>query len=99
LEAAYQFQLNDDLLRVCRKKCIDSINESNVKEFLLFSVKPRNATFLFDACFKYVCEQLFDIIGKDPVFAAGDVTKVDDGQLWRHIFESNRLTREKSLAE
>jgi hypothetical protein len=56
-------------------------------------VKPRNATFLFDACFKYLCEQLFDIIGKDPVFAAGDGTKVDD------IFESNRLTREKSLTE
>jgi hypothetical protein len=54
LEAVYQFQLNDDLLRVCQKKCIDNINESNVKEFLLFSVKPRNTTFFFDACFKYI---------------------------------------------
>jgi hypothetical protein len=26
LEAAYQFQLNDDPLRVCQKKCIDNIN-------------------------------------------------------------------------
>jgi hypothetical protein len=73
LEAAYQFQLNDDLLRVCQKKCIDTINEANVKEFLLLSAKPRDATFLFDVCFKYVCEHLFEIIGKDPVFA-GDVS-------------------------
>jgi hypothetical protein len=50
-----------------------------------------SSTFLFDVLRKYVCEQLFDIIGKDPVFAAGDVTKVDDGQLWRDIFESSRL--------
>jgi hypothetical protein len=95
LEAAYQLQLNDDLLRVCQKKCIDTINDANVKEFLLLSAKPRNATFLFDACFKYVCEHLFEIIGKDPVFA-GDVTKVDDGQLWRDIFESaQRLSRKR----
>jgi hypothetical protein len=95
LEAAYQLQLNDDLLRVCQKKCIDKINDANVKEFLLLSAKPRNATFLFDACFKYVCEHLFEIIGKDPVFA-GDVTKVDDGQLWRDIFESaQRLSRKR----
>jgi hypothetical protein len=94
LETAYEFQLNDDLLKVCQAMCIDIINESNVKGFLLLA-KPRNATFLFDACFKYVCEHLFEIIGEDPVFA-GDVSKVDNGQLWRDIVEAaQRLNRKR----
>jgi hypothetical protein len=86
LETAYEFQLNDDLLQVCQAMCIDIINESNVKGFLL-SAQPLNATFLFDACFKYVCKHFFEIIGKDPVFV-GDVSKVDNGQLWRDIVEA-----------
>jgi hypothetical protein len=95
LETAYEFQLNDDLLQVCQAMCIDIINESNVKGFLL-SAQPRNATFLFDACFKYVCKHYFEIIRKDPLFA-GDVTKVDSGQLWRDIVEAAQsLSRKRS---
>jgi len=97
LETAYEFQLNDDLLKVCQAMCIDIINESNVKGFLL-SAQPRNATFLFDACFKYVCEHLFEIIGKDLVFA-GDVSKVDNGQLWRDIVEAAQSLSRKRPRE
>jgi hypothetical protein len=57
---------------------IEITNESNVKNVLL-SAKLHVATFLFDACFEYVCKRCFDINGKDPMFA-WDVAKVD-GQL------------------
>jgi hypothetical protein len=87
LEALYKFQLSDDLLRVCQEQCIEIINESDVKNVLL-SAKLLVATFLFDACFEYVCKHFFDIIGKDPMFA-WDVAMVD-GQLCRDIVEAAR---------
>lgn len=58
LEALYKFQLSDDLLRVCQEQCTEIINESNVKNVLL-SAKLHVATFLFDACFEYVCQHFF----------------------------------------
>ena len=82
LEAVYEFQLDDDLVRVCQQKCMDVIHERSVKDLLL-SAKMHDATFLFDACFKYVCEH-FSEFGSDPDFAQ-DIIQADK-QLWRDIF-------------
>ena len=83
LETVYEFQLDDCLLRVCQAMCMDNITLVNVKNFLL-SAKLYDATFLFDACFKYVCQH-FVQLGSNPEFAV-DIIKVDE-QLWRDMFE------------
>jgi hypothetical protein len=88
LEALYKFQLSDDLLRVCQKQCIEIINESNVKNVLL-SAKLLVATFLFDACFEYVCQHFFRYYWKKDIMFAWDVAMVD-GQLCRDIVEAAR---------
>lgn len=83
LDTVYKFQLDGDLLRVCQAICMENITVANVKNLLL-SAKLHDASFLFDTCFKYVCEN-FAQLGSDPGFAA-DIIKVD-AQLWRDIFE------------
>ena len=91
LEAVYEFQLDDDLVRVCQAKCIENLSLSNVKDFLL-SAKMHGASFLFDACFKFVCKHFSDL-GSDPSFA-GEIIKLD-GQLWRDIFQSSSPSRKR----
>mmetsp|Transcript_7707 Transcript_7707/g.14065 ORF Transcript_7707/g.14065 Transcript_7707/m.14065 type:complete len:102 (+) Transcript_7707:1331-1636(+) len=66
LDTVYEFQLDDDLLRVCQAMCMEKITVANVKNLLL-TAKLHDASFLFDACFKYVCES-FAQLGSDPEF-------------------------------
>jgi hypothetical protein len=95
LGTVYEFQLDDDLVRVCQAKCIDNINESNVTDFFL-SAKMHGASFLFDACFKYVCEH-FSKFGSDPDFAE-DIIKADR-QLWRDIFQSSSSSKKRKRSD
>jgi hypothetical protein len=91
LETSYEFQLGKDLLRVVQAKCIESISVANVKELLLFA-KLHDASFLFDACFNFVCDNFFNV-ASDLEFA-GDIIKVD-GQLWQDILHSARKSSRK----
>ena len=92
LEAVYEFQLDGDLLRVCQAKCMENITLVNVKPLLLSS-KLHDASFLFDACFKYVCQH-FVQLGSKAQFAM-DVINVDGGQLWQEIVESGERPNRK----
>jgi hypothetical protein len=54
------------------------------------------ASFLFDACFKYVCEN-FSKLGSDPDFAE-DIIKADR-QLWRDIFQSSSSGKKRKRSD
>ena len=62
---------------------IENISRANVKDLLL-SAERLEATFLFDACFDYVCAN-FAVICSDRAFARGVLMDFDEGQLWREI--------------
>ena len=86
-ETVYEFQFNDDLCRVCQAKCIENINHANVKDLLLSS-KTRNASFLFDVCFEYVCSNFVKVC-KDCTIARG-IMDFGEGELWNEIVQSSR---------
>ena len=96
LETVYELQLHHDLLRVCQAMCIENISDVNVKSFLL-SAKLHNATFLFDACFNYVCKH-FVRLGSNAQFAM-DIINVDGGQLWQEIVHSQSSASRKRPRE
>jgi hypothetical protein len=87
LETVYEFELDHNLVRVCQAKCIANITLLNVKNFLL-SAKRLNASFLFDTCFKYVCEHYFQL-ASDHTFAL-DIINDDEGKLWNDIVQSSQ---------
>ena len=80
------------------KQCVLTLSMSRMSRAFFYRQSHAMPTFLFDACFKYVCEHLFEIIGKDPVFA-GDVSKVDNGQLWRDIFQSSSSSKKRKRSD
>lgn len=83
-ETVYEFHLDSDLLCVCQAKCIENIGTSNAKDLLL-AAKLHDASFLFDAAFKFVCEHFADV-AEDPDVAE-DLIKADR-ELWRKIVRS-----------
>lgn len=85
LKVAYEFQLDDDLLRVCQSNCIEIINETNVKDQLLSS-KLLGASFLFHACFKFASKHFIDL-ASDLEFV-GDIINADP-HLWQEIVKSS----------
>jgi hypothetical protein len=87
LETVYEFELDHNLVRVCQAKCSANITLLNVKNFLL-SAKRLNASFLFDACFKFVCEHYFQL-ASDHTFAL-DIINDDEGKLWNDIVQSSQ---------
>lgn len=95
LNTAYEFQLGDDLLRVCQAKCIDSIALVNVKALFL-SAMLHDAKFLFDACFEYICKHFHEIMLNEPQFGM-DINR----QLWEDIVKSakGRINRKRPRDE
>ena len=86
LETVYEFELDHNLVRVCQAKCTANITLLNVKNFIL-SAKWLNASFLFDACFKYVCEHYFQLVS-NHTFAL-DIINDEEGKLWNDIVQSS----------
>ena len=85
LETVYEFELVDDLLRVCQALCMENITLFNVTDLLL-SAKRLEASFLFDACLKFVSDHFLKLVANHSL--AMDIINYDGGQLWQEIVES-----------
>ena len=74
--------------------CMENITLFNVKDLLL-SAKRLEASFLFDACLKFVSHHFLKLVANHTL--AMDIINYDGGQLWQEIVESAERSTRKRL--